>query len=52
MCEICEKICQEIAEKFGHQVSPVHLALLIEESPLVNRCDGQHKKMEVKKQNG
>jgi len=34
MCEICESICDEIEQVFGHRVDPKKLAELIESSPL------------------
>ena len=34
MCEICESICKEIRETFGHKVDPEKLEELIESSPL------------------
>lgn len=34
MCVICERICDEIEETFGHRVDPKKLEKLIESSPL------------------
>lgn len=34
MCKICEKICEEIEDTFGHRVDPKKLEELIESSPL------------------
>lgn len=34
MCEICEKLCEDLEDVFGHRVDPVKLAELIESSPV------------------
>jgi len=34
MCEICEAICKDIENVFGHKVDPKKLEELIESSPL------------------